>query len=235
MTDVKEKKRLSPKEREKQIVAEAIAFFADQGFGGQTRELAKRIGVTQPLLYRYFASKEVLIERVYQDVFIGRWREHWQTVLTDRSLSIEDRLTRVYREYARVIDNREWLRILILAGMKGESLNHRYLEQVREKLIEPLCLEMRFEAGMKEPDSLPLTTQETDLAWSFHGTFIYRGIRKWIYELPVEDDLDIVVENAIRMFLGGFPAALATILRSPASCAAPDRQLRAAGRQSRES
>ena len=212
MRDTKTKKRLSPQEREKQIVTEAIAFFADQGFGGQTRELAKRIGVTQPLLYRYFASKEVLIERVYQDVFIGRWREDWEQVLTDRSLPIEERLIRVYREYVRVIDNREWIRILILAGMKGESLNRRYLDQVREKLIEPLCLEMRLEAGMKDPGSLPLTTQETDLAWSFHGTFIYRGIRKWIYELPVEDDLDALVENAIRLFLGGFPAALAAIL-----------------------
>lgn len=221
MTDVKEKKRLPPSDREKQIVKEAIAFFADHGFGGQTRELARRIGVTQPLLYRYFASKEALIERVYQDVFVGRWKENWQTTLTDRSLSVEARLTRVYREYARVIDNREWLRILILAGMKGESLNHRYLEQVREKLIEPLCLELRHEAGLADPESLPLTTQETDLAWSFHGTFIYRGIRKWIYELPVEDDLDTVVQNAITVFLCGFPAALASILPPPPTRARP--------------
>lgn len=214
---VNEKKRLSPELRERQIVTEAIAFFADHGFGGQTRELAKRIGITQPLLYRYFASKDALIERVYQDVFVGRWKDHWQSILTDRETPLRTRLTRVYREYARVIDNREWVRILILAGMKGESLNRRYLDQVREKLIEPLCLEMRHEAGLPSADEVPISSQETDIAWSFHGTFIYRGIRKWIYEVPVEEDIDAAVDNAINMFLDGFPKALPRIFDRPAS------------------
>ena len=198
--------------REKQIVTEAIAFFADHGFGGRTRELAKRIGITQPLLYRYFASKEALIERVYQEVFVGRWKEDWQKILCDRDLPLRKRLTRIYYEYARVVDNREWVRILILAGMKGESLNRRYLEQVRVKLIEPLCGEMRYEAGLPAPDDLPLVSQEIDIAWSFHGTFIYRGIRKWIYDVPVEDDIDAAVDNAISVFLEGFAITLPEVV-----------------------
>ena len=209
------KKRLSPDMREKQIVTEAIAFFADHGFTGQTRELAKRIGITQPLLYRYFASKEALIERVYQEVFVGRWKEDWYQVLRDRDLPLRNRLTRIYAEYARVIDNREWVRILILAGLKGESLNQRYLEQVRVKLIEPLCGEMRYETGLPDPDDLPLASQEIDIAWSFHGTFIYRGIRKWIYNVPVEDDIDATVDNAIGVFLEGFPMTLPKMVDHP--------------------
>lgn len=207
-----EKKRLSPQERERQIVDEAIRFFAEQGFGGQTRELAKRLGITQPLLYRYFSSKEALIERVYQDVFVGRWKENWQSLITDRSQPIRQRLLRLYGEYAEVIDNREWVRILILAGMKGESLNRRYLDQVREKIIEPLCREMRFEAGLPDPDTLPLDEAERDLVWSFHGTFIYRGIRKWVYGIPVMEDSDTIVETAVTAFLEGAPAALSEIL-----------------------
>ena len=35
-------------EREKVILESAIRFFAEHGFEGQTRELAKRIGITQP-------------------------------------------------------------------------------------------------------------------------------------------------------------------------------------------
>ena len=209
------KKRLSPDMREKQIVTEAIAFFADHGFGGQTRELAKRIGITQPLLYRYFASKEALIERVYQEVFVGRWQEDWHKILCDRGLPLRERLTRIYREYARVVDNREWVRILILAGLKGESLNRRYLEQVRIRLIEPLCGEMRYETGLPAPGDLPLLSQETDMAWSFHGSFIYRGIRKWIYDVPVEDDIEAAVETAIGVFLRGFPVTLPGVVRQP--------------------
>jgi hypothetical protein len=35
-------------ERERFIVDEAVRFFAEQGFGGQTREFAKRMGITYP-------------------------------------------------------------------------------------------------------------------------------------------------------------------------------------------
>jgi AcrR family transcriptional regulator len=47
-------RRLSPEEREQQIVEKAIQHFTRNGFGGSTRELARQIGVTQPLLYRFF-------------------------------------------------------------------------------------------------------------------------------------------------------------------------------------
>ena len=53
-------------ERERFIVDEAVRFFAEHGFGGQTREFAKRMGITHSAIYRHFPSKEALIERVYE-------------------------------------------------------------------------------------------------------------------------------------------------------------------------
>ncbi len=44
------RKRLPREERERLIVDEAVRFFAEVGFEGQTRALAERLGVTQPLL-----------------------------------------------------------------------------------------------------------------------------------------------------------------------------------------
>ena len=46
-----EKKRLSSQEREQQIARGAVEFFAEVGFSGDTRELARRLGVTQSLIY----------------------------------------------------------------------------------------------------------------------------------------------------------------------------------------
>ena len=57
-------KRLSPDHRRREFVAKATEFFSEQGFGGGTRDLARRLGVTQPLLYRYFPSKDDLIREV---------------------------------------------------------------------------------------------------------------------------------------------------------------------------
>jgi AcrR family transcriptional regulator len=75
------RKRLQPFDRERLIVEAAVRFFAENGFEGQTRKLAASLGITQPLLYRYFPSKEALIERVYQEVFIGRWNPDWEAWL----------------------------------------------------------------------------------------------------------------------------------------------------------
>lgn len=61
-------RRMNPVEREQMIVRKAVKFFAEHGFDASTRELAKHIGVTQSLLYRYFPTKQALIEKVYSHV-----------------------------------------------------------------------------------------------------------------------------------------------------------------------
>ena len=72
-------KASATQERERLIVEEAVRFFAEVGFDGQMRALAERLGVTQPLLYRYFADKEALIERVFDEVYMKRWRPEWES------------------------------------------------------------------------------------------------------------------------------------------------------------
>ena len=100
-------KRLSGAEREKHIVSEAVRFFAEVGFGGDTRELAQRLGVTQSLLYKYFPNKEALINRVYEEVYLGRWNPFWESMIRDRSIPLQERLTRLYIEYAKAALNRD--------------------------------------------------------------------------------------------------------------------------------
>ncbi len=69
-------------QREQQIVEAAAAFFAERGFEGQTRELAKTMGITHSAIFRYFSSKDALIERVYEHVFISRWNPEWRASLS---------------------------------------------------------------------------------------------------------------------------------------------------------
>ena len=78
-------KRLSPDDRRKEFVAKATEFFSEEGFGGGTRDLARRLGVTQPLLYRYFPSKDDLIKEVYRTVYLEPLDTGWDKLLTDRS------------------------------------------------------------------------------------------------------------------------------------------------------
>ena len=84
------KKRLSSGERRQEFISKAIEFFAEEGFESSTRKLARRLGVTQPLLYRYFPSKDDLIKEVYQTVYLNRWQSRWDELLCDRSRPLEE-------------------------------------------------------------------------------------------------------------------------------------------------
>ena len=87
-TKLKPKKRLTPSDREQEIVDEAVQFFAEFGFNGRTRDLAKRIGITQPLLYRYFPNKDDLIERVFKEVYLNWIIPDWSINLKKRSIPL---------------------------------------------------------------------------------------------------------------------------------------------------
>lgn len=139
------RQRLAPEEREQQIVEGAVRFFAEVGFGGQTRELAQRLGITQPLLYRYFPTKQDLIERVYEAVFIGRWNPQWRTLIEDRSRPLRERLITFYGAYTNDVLTYEWIRLYMFAGLAGTDFNQRYIAMLETELLRPICAELRAE------------------------------------------------------------------------------------------
>ncbi len=204
--------RLSGAEREKHIALEAVRFFAEVGFGGDTRELAKRLGVTQSLLYKYFPNKEALINRVYEEVYLGRWNPFWESVVRDRSIPLEERLTRHYVEYAKAALTRDWVRIFMFSGLRGEDINRKYLDILRERILKPIAIELRHELGLPTVEEIPLTTSEIELVWSINARVFYFGQRQWIFDVPIEDDLDDLIGMTIEHFMAGARAVLPVML-----------------------
>ena len=209
MTDTKSqpgnggRQRLSPAERERHIVDGAIQFFAEAGFSGQTRELAQRLGVTQPLLYRYFPTKQDLIERVYEELFVGRWKPEWGGLITDRSRSLRERLIDFSRAYANDALTYEWIRIYMFAGLAGKDLNRRYIDLLEERLLEPVCAEIRAAVGAPPPADAPIASRELEAAWHIHAAVFYYFVRKYIYETKVEPDLDAFIIDTVDRTLDG--------------------------------
>tara|TARA_R110000787_G_scaffold29863_1_gene80727 strand:- start:639 stop:1301 length:663 start_codon:yes stop_codon:yes gene_type:complete len=197
------RRRLPPEERERQILEGAIRYFAEVGFDGQTRELARRLGITQPLLFRYFPTKDDLIDRVYEEVYLKRWKDEWTRELMDRSIPLEERLVRYYEDYAVTIFDYEWMRIFMFSGLKGEPINTRYLKLVRERILRVICIELRHSFGLADPAQRPVSPDEIDLAWSLHAAIFYIGVRKWIYYLPAPDDLSAFIRRNVKTFFGG--------------------------------
>lgn len=216
--------RLTGAEREKHIAQEAVRFFAEVGFGGDTRELAKRLGVTQSLLYKYFPSKEALINRVFEEVYLGRWNPFWESVVRDRSIPLEERLTRLYIEYAKAALTRDWVRIFMFSGLRGEDINRRYLDILRERILVPIAIELRHELGLPSIDEIPLKSNELELVWSINARVFYFGQRQWIFDVPIEDDLDDLIRMTIEHFMAGARVVMPSLL---GITAVPKRRVRA--------
>ncbi|MFK7876705.1 MAG: TetR/AcrR family transcriptional regulator [Paracoccaceae bacterium] len=199
------RKRLSSSARRQDFINKAIEFFAEEGFESSTRGLAKKLGVTQPLLYRYFPSKDDLISEVYDAVYINRWQPEWEPLLRDRTRPLADRLNTFYNVYTDVIFNREWMRIYLFSGLKGVDINRRYMLLVRERILEPILIEARVEFGV--PDA-PAKDCEVEFAWIMHGGIFYYGIRDLIYESAISTDKERVIADAIAAFMAGLKIKL---------------------------
>ncbi|KRP86405.1 AcrR family transcriptional regulator [Bradyrhizobium sp. USDA 4503] len=195
-------RRLSAVDRRSEFVTKATELFAEEGFGGGTRALAHKLGVTQPLLYRYFPSKDDLIKEVYRKVYLEPLEIGWEKVLSDRSRPLRVRLQEFYEIYTDAIFNRRWLRIYLYSGLKGLDINRWYVGMVKDKILTRILRECRHDAGLAT-QGRP-SAAELELAWVFHGGIFYYGVRKYIYEAPVLEDKAQMISDALDIFLAGF-------------------------------
>ena len=200
---VQVKRRMKREDRDREIVQAAVAFFAEVGFDGDTRELARRLGVTQSLIFRYFPTKAALIERVYQEVYVGRWNPYWEAIIADRDIPLESRLLRLYKDYARVALTYDWVRIFMFSGLRGEDINTRYLNFLRNRVLAPIAAELRAELGLPGFDRVPLMEEEVELVWGINARVFYLGQRLWIFNSPLVLDLDTIIEQTIASFMHG--------------------------------
>jgi len=213
---------MPPALRERQILEGAISFFSEVGFSGQTRELSRRIGITQSLLYRYFSSKQVLIERVYEHVFLGRWDPHWVTLIQDEKLPLRERLIEFYRQYAAATYQPEWIRIYMYAGLADTGLNKRYLDLIERELLSALCIELRRYCDHEDLTS-NVSHEEMEFAWSLHGGMFYYAVRRSIFGVNTHVDFMTNVALVIDNFLAGVRSNYSKLLSYSLGTASPAR------------
>lgn len=209
------RRRLDPADREREIIEGAIDFFAEVGFDGSLRDLAKRLGISHQNFFRYFPTKEALVERVYKDVYLSRWQPEWETILRDKTRPLETRLIEFYESYFPMIYRYDWVRIFVFAGLRGVGITNRYLALIQKKVVEPLGFELRLFAGLEEDSDHALSPDELEIAWSLHGALLYLAMRRWVYNMKTPEDVRPFIKNAVIRFLEGAPAAIRQLRRHP--------------------
>ena len=198
-------------ERQQQIVQGAIQFFAEKGFAGSTRDLAKSLGIAHGLLFKYFPTKEDLIEQVYIELFENRWRQGWKTSVQNRALDLEERLMALYIDYAQVIHRYEWVRNYLFGGLNGTQIGNKYWAFIRENLFQYVIDELRLEHGKPPISELPPLEAEYELMWSLHASLFYIGVRQWVHMLDVPTDREGNIRQIVQGFLDAAPRVLAQV------------------------
>ena len=208
--------RLTREAREKLILDGAIRFFAEVGFGGRTRELARQLGMSQSLLFKYFPTKGDLIDRVYEEVYLSRWNPYWEVLLANSKIPLRQRLLKFYSEYARRIMDYYWIRIFLYAGLLGSEINKNYLDLLRTRIIYKICHAMRDEAGLRKLSDDELSERDLQLVWALQGSVLYLAIQRHVYRNLSDEGIDGVIEDRVDAFLKG---ALSVVGRAEAPAA----------------
>jgi len=201
------KRRLTAVDRRREILAKSIEYFARVGFDGGTRELARHLGTTQPLLYRYFPNKDALIQEIYKVVYLDQWKPSWDALLTDSRRPLRDRLQEFYETYTDAILNPQWMRIYFFAGLKGVSINERYLALVEERILSRIIRDFHRECGLPVPAEI--NPQDMEIAWHLQGGIFYYGVRKYVYQSRTFVRKTEMITSALDVFFAGFRAVLA--------------------------
>lgn len=214
-----QRRRMPVEERERQILDGAIQFFAQHGFEGQLRELARKIGITHALLYHYFPTKQALIERVYIELFEKRWKPEWEALLDSPDYSPEEKLVGFYSDYARSVLTREFVRIFVYSGLSDNYITDNFFALLRERLFPRLVRETRRFRGLSS--RAKPSPRELELLLGLHGGIFYNGVRRYIYAQPfhgseIDPNDDAFIVDRVRSYL----LSAAAILSEPQPAAA---------------
>lgn len=196
--------RMSSQNRRRQILEMAADFFAHNGLSAQTRGLAAACGISQRLLYRYFPTKEALLDEVYRTAIAGPFKAVWFAELADRKLSVEGRLIRFYNEYFATVFTSKWLRLFMYSSLADVGMAPTYTSSMILQLLETIVFEVGIEQNVEIPASKDL---QHEIGWTLHGALSHYAIRRHLYGFNQNVSEDAILGIHVAQFLGGFRAA----------------------------
>lgn len=143
------------------ILKAAIRLFAKKGYAGaSTREICEAAGITKPVLYYHFRSKEDL----YQELMIDCFSEQQKTLLRSAKLkgNLRSRLVRILCDDFRKV-RRDRLRIEMLLRMVFSAEQERpyfnYIEEMeQQRRVIAQVFRDAIEAGEASGDPERLAT-----------------------------------------------------------------------------
>jgi AcrR family transcriptional regulator len=197
--------RMTAQDRRRQILEQAATYFSENGLTAQTRGLAAACGVSQRLLYRYFPTKEALLDEVYRTAIAGLFKAVWFAELADNTVPLADRLVHFYQDYFETIFTRRWLRLFMYSSLAEVGMAPNYTSAIVLQLLETIVGEAAREQGVAVPLDKAM---QHEIGWTLHGALTHYAIRRHLYGFTQSVAEADVVAIHVAQFLGGFRAAV---------------------------
>ncbi len=197
--------RLSGQERRRQIIEAAAALFSRKGFGGTTtREVAVAAGISEPTIFKHFATKEDLYGAIIEA------KVQTEAILdTAAAPARQGDDAGVLRALAHEMIGRTQadptlLRLLLFSALEGHALSDMFFRSRVKRVDEFLSryVAERVAAGAFR------RVQPLQAAWNFIGMIAYHLLYREVFgqRLPVHLTTDRTVEAMVDLFLRGVGA-----------------------------
>ena len=196
------KTRMSAKGRREQILEGAWSLFAQKGFRGTTtREIAKRLGISEALMFKYFPTKAALYRAIIQKRMHGTEEMLFPKEAID---SKDDR--QVFKSILSYLLRKNtadptFMRLLLYSALEGHDLSKMFFENHamdHTKLLARYIQRRIQEDGFRKVD--PLLTARAFIGMAIHYVMsqeIY-GMKKLFHFSHHK-----VVETLVDLFLNG--------------------------------
>ena len=196
------KHKLTATDRRSQILAAAMEVFGEHGFHGTpTKELARRAGVSEALVFQHFPTKDALIAAILDHV---GFEDRIQTMETHLSqIPARDALLKIAEHLlTNLRDNPTTFRVVFFGLMETPHLAGQFYQKFLSRL---LALETRlFERAYQERggSAAAAAVDPAIVARSFHGSLMFYNMAGVIVRVePVPSDPRAMAEAIVNLYL----------------------------------
>lgn len=163
-------------DRKSEIIGAAVEVFADRGYeAGSMRQIAARVGVSEPALYRHFPGKEALFLGIITLV-AGTLRREAEGLIGDlRPQALREQLTAAFADRRRAVRTYAPVLRTVFATV---AHNPRFLDALRAELVGPVTRRLaekatELDAAFEVPDAeMTRAARVRSLMAMFVGYFV---------------------------------------------------------------
>ena len=193
--------RMKARDRKNQILLAAMELFSEHGFhGSRTRDLARKAGVSEALLFRHFPTKEALIRAILEgaaDRFLRMESMIREIPPRDALISLAEHVLMNLR------DNPKVFRVLFFGVLEKPQIAEEFYRTFLSKILALEARLFKRALAAKTRRSLPASHADPRLvARSFHGSLLFYNLAGAVIRVePLPRNPRGLAESIVNLYL----------------------------------